>query len=94
MTQCDNVTGVTEYRTVQDYLTRSKLYGEVLRCGEFEYLPYITHSGEGTIWLLSHRHVDRTLTVTETHVFNAVRLSRPDVELLHERDSAFSGDSS
>ena len=97
MNQCDNVTGVTT-RTVQDYLTRAKLYGQVIRCtfpsGKAnEYLPYLSPHFEGTIWFCYDGRSEGVYGVEETSVNNAVVLSDPDVELLHERDSAFCGDS-
>ena len=85
-------------RQTQDYLTRAKLYGQVIRCTtpigvEFDFLPYITECNAGTIWLSARRDVsDPSHITTETSVRNFVRMCRPDVELLHERDSAFCGD--
>lgn len=95
MNQCERVTGVTATRPVHEIVRWSKLRGLVLSCKgdseEKQFLPYISQSVGGTIWISHWIDADESHIVSEAMVRNAVLRSRPDVELLREEDSAFYG---
>jgi len=91
-----DVTGVTDKDRVTAGLIDAKGRGMVIAVTapsgrRYEFLPYITEGNAGTIWIEHDHQTGDSKIVKERTVWNLAYMSRPDVRLVNESDSAFAG---
>ena len=88
------VTGVTTEDRINAALRHAKGFGKVVAVTShtgrrYQYLPYLAESVGDTLWIEYNEQTDHSQIVSEGTVYNMIRMSTPDVELVREQDSAF-----